>query len=135
MGDDVLFNKSEIIERCLKQVHLYYSKDPNRFRSDLLCQDAILLNIERACQATIDAAMRLIRLRNLGVPKETREAFDYLEAAKIISPKLATSLKKMVGFRNVAVHDYQKLNLDLVERLIKEDFPDLREFVSVLLKT
>jgi uncharacterized protein YutE (UPF0331/DUF86 family) len=134
MGDDVLLNKAEIIERCIRRVHEIFTGNSNNLKNDQTRQDAILLNIERACQGAIDAAMRMVKLKNLGIPKESRDAFEFLEKAKIITPELSQSLKKMVGFRNIAVHDYQKMNLDIVEALIRSDFPELREFVRLATK-
>ena len=57
-----------------------------------------------------------------------------LEAAGRLDPSLSTRLKKMVGFRNVAVHDYQKLNLDIVRRILAERLDDFLEFTRVLLR-
>ncbi len=134
MGDDVLVNKAEIIERCLKRIKEIYGKSPKNLLEDQLKQDAILLNTERACQATIDAAMRIIRQKKLGIPKESREAFTILEQAKIIDGPLATNLRKMVGFRNIAIHEYQELDLKLLQKVIEEDFTDIRAFVRVIVR-
>ena len=43
--------------------------------------------------------------------------------------------KKMVGFRNVAIHDYQKLNLDIVRRIIVEHLDDFLVFTRILLRS
>jgi uncharacterized protein YutE (UPF0331/DUF86 family) len=96
-------------------------------------QDAIILNLQRACESSIDAAMHLVRVHRLGVPQETREAFVLLEQAKLLDARLADRLRKMVGFRNVAVHDYQPLNLDIVRRIILEYLEDFLAFTRVLL--
>ncbi len=71
--------------------------------------------------------MRIVRMRSLGVPKETRQAFRLLEEAKLISPLLSASLQKMVGFRNVAIHDYQVLSLEVVDAVIRTRLADLLE--------
>lgn len=135
MPDDVIVNKCEIIERCLERVSQIYANNPNNLKVDQLRQDAILLNLERACQATIDLGMRWVRLRSLGVPKESRDVFTFLEAAHHISGDLANSLKKMVGFRNIAVHDYQALNLEVIQKLIESDFKDIKAFIRLALQT
>lgn len=96
--------------------------------------DDVLLNLQRACESSIDAAMHLVRIHRLGVPQETREAFDLLERAGHLDPSLATRLRKMVGFRNVAVHDYQKLNLDVVRAILVERLDDFLEFTRLLLR-
>ncbi|MSO82050.1 MAG: DUF86 domain-containing protein [Acidobacteria bacterium] len=78
--------------------------------------------------------MHLVRVHRLGIPQETREAFDVLEAAGRLDASLAVRLKKMVGFSNVAVHDYQKLNLDIVRHILVERLDDFLEFTRVLLR-
>jgi len=60
--DDVLLNKAGIIERCWRRVADEYAGTPSRL-VDQTHQDAIILNLERACQAAIDAAMYLVVLR------------------------------------------------------------------------
>jgi uncharacterized protein YutE (UPF0331/DUF86 family) len=98
-------------------------------------QDAIILNLQRACESSIDAAMHLVRVHRLGIPQETREAFDLLERASFIDAHLADRLRKMVGFRNVAIHDYQKLNLDIVRRIVVDHLDDFLTFTQVLLRS
>jgi uncharacterized protein YutE (UPF0331/DUF86 family) len=77
--------------------------------------------------------MHLVRIHRLGVPQETREAFELLQRAQIIDPRLADRLKKMVAFRDVAVHDYQRLNLDIVRQIIAQHLDDFLAFTRVLL--
>ena len=110
------------------------SDDDRHLVSDQTRQDAIILNLQRACESSIDAAMHLVRVHRLGIPQETREAFDLLERARIIEPPLADRLRKMVGFRNVAIHDYQKLNLDIVRRIIVDHLDDFLAFAQLLLR-
>ena len=134
MADDVLVNKAAAIERAVGRVREEYGTDDANLVANQTRQDAIILNLLRACESSIDAAMHLVRVHRLGVPQETREAFDLLEQAGRLDPSLAKRLRGMVGFRNVAVHDYQKLSLDVVRRIIVERLDDFLEFTRVLLK-
>jgi uncharacterized protein YutE (UPF0331/DUF86 family) len=132
--DDVILNKAEIIERCLKRVLEIYDGHPENLRTDQLRQDAIVLNLERACQAAIDLAMRWVRRKSLGIPKESRDAFTLLETAGHIPPPLAASLRRMVGFRNIAIHDYRELDVAVIEKMILANFSDLRELIRLVLQ-
>lgn len=134
MADDVLLNKAAAIERAVGRARQEYAGDDANLLQNQTRQDAIILNLQRACESSIDAAMHLVRVHRLGVPQETREAFDLLERAGHIDPSLATRLRKMVGFRNVAVHDYQKLNLDVVRSILVERLDDFLEFTRLLLQ-
>ena len=88
MADDVLLNKADTIEKCILRIEEIYSGNPANLRSDQNKQDAILLNLERACQASIDMAMRVVKLKRLGLPKESQDAFDLLKAAGLIDDQL-----------------------------------------------
>ena len=134
MADDVLLNKAAAIERAVRRVREEYGDDDSHLVSNQTRQDAIILNLQRACESSIGAAMHLVRVHRLGIPQETREAFDLLERARIIEPPLADRLRKMVGFRNVAIHDYPKLNLDIVRRIIVDHLDDFRAFAQLLLR-
>lgn len=134
MVSDVLLNKVAIIERCLGRVETEYRGHENELETDYTRQDSIILNLQRACEASIDAAMHLIRVRKLGVPQDSRDAFDMLGEAGLIAIPLRDRLKAMVGFRNIAVHDYRKLNLEVVRNIIEERLSDFREFGRVVLK-
>ena len=88
------------------------------------------MNLQRACEASIDLAMHLVRVTRAGLPQDTREAFDLLVAGGHLHADLAGRLKRMVGFRNVAVHDYQALNLAIVDTIVRERLDDLLAFAA-----
>jgi uncharacterized protein YutE (UPF0331/DUF86 family) len=47
----------------------------HEFEGSFTRQDAIVLNLQRACQACIDMANRMIKLQRLGYPKESKDSF------------------------------------------------------------
>lgn len=135
MADDVVLNKASIVERCLQRIQEEYEGDPANLRGDITRQDSIILNLQRACQATIDLAMHLVREHELGVPQESREAFALLDDAGHLDEELSGRLQRMVGFRNVAVHDYRELNLDIVQSIIERHLSDFTQFTERAVKT
>ena len=126
MPDDVLLNKCEIVERCLKRIQEDYEGHESELSDDFMRQDAILLNIQRMCQASIDLAMHVVRVRALGLPRESRGAFELLKSAQLMDAELADKMMKMVGFRNLAVHNYQAINLEIVHAIINQHLNDFR---------
>ncbi|WP_200890148.1 type VII toxin-antitoxin system HepT family RNase toxin [Geoalkalibacter subterraneus] len=76
-----------------------------------------------------------MRVRKLGLPQESREAFALLEKAGVLDGELSVRLQAMVGFRNVAVHDDQKLNLEIVKSILEEGLQAFRRFCGVLTRT
>lgn len=134
MADDVALNKAAIIERCLARIHQEYDGHEAELSTNLSRQDAIVLNVQRACEATIDAAMHLVRLYKLGLPQDSREAFTLLEDAGHLEADLAGHLRAMVGFRNIAIHDYRKLSLEILESILATRLGDLRRFARILVE-
>ncbi len=134
MVDDVVLNKTATIERCLARVRAEHAGDDRNLYDDLTKQDSIILNLQRACEAAIDLAMHLVAARRLGLPQESREAYDLLRDAGIVDGELADRLKAMVGFRNVAVHDYQRLNLDVVRAIVATRLDDFLAFTGAALR-
>lgn len=134
MPDDVVLNKAAIIERCVARVREEHAGDARNLTDNLTRQDSIILNLQRACEAAIDLAMHLVRERRLGIPQESRDAFDLLLQAGLIEAGLAGRLKRMVGFRNVAVHDYRKLDLQIVQKIVTDHLDDFLEFTRTVLR-
>lgn len=126
--DDVVLNKAAIIERCLARIGEVYDHDPKNLTDDPTKQDSIVLNLQRGVEACIDLAMHRVRQGRLGVPQSSRDAFDLLAKAGKLDMALAERLKRMVGFRNVAVHDYQALNVAILQSVVEKHLPDLQAF-------
>jgi uncharacterized protein YutE (UPF0331/DUF86 family) len=132
---DVVLNKKESIERCIKQVRKYYALPSDvPFEEDYIKQDAIAANLQRMAEQAIDLANHVIRKRKLGLPKDSRESFDLLARAGVIPPELAKKLKGMVGFRNIMVHEYQKLDLKIMKDVIENRLDDLIEFTNMVIR-
>ena len=132
---DIALNKKVSIERCLKQIRAYYSRASELpFPEDFLRQDAIAINMQRACEQCIDLANHVIKVRKLGLPKESRESFEMLAAEGIIPHDLATRLKGMIGFRNTLVHEYQRLDIDLMVDVIENHLDELIDYTNLILK-
>lgn len=113
--DDICFNKAAIMERCLRWVFAEFRADPSLGSPSHL--DALMLNLERACQAAIDLGMHLVARDHLGMPQDSADAFVLLHKAGRLTAETAIALKAMVGFRNVAIHEYQSLNLEVVKAI------------------
>lgn len=131
--NDVILNKTTTIERCVNRIHEVSAGNPKNLE-DFTKQDSIILNIQRACEASIDLAMHIVSERKLGVPKASREGFKLLQEAEIIDATLAKTLMNMVDFRKIAVHDYQALELDILEAILEKHIDDFKDFTKVVLK-
>ncbi|WMJ79352.1 DUF86 domain-containing protein [Clostridium sp. MB40-C1] len=132
MGNDVIYNKIQIIERCIKRIYEEYEDNPKNLEN-YTKQDSIILNIQRSCEAAIDLAMHVVSEKRLGIPQNSRDAFEVLQDNGLIDKNLMKKLKGMVGFRNIAVHNYQAVNLGIIKEIIEKHLTDLKEFTEVII--
>jgi uncharacterized protein YutE (UPF0331/DUF86 family) len=132
MSEETAAQKITSLQRCVSQARLALSTAGSEFKTNYLLQDAAVLNIIRACETALDLANMLIRKKRLGIPSESRESFGILVREHILEPGLGDRLQKMVGFRNLAVHRYRDLDLDIVQAVIQKNLDDLLDFARVM---
>jgi uncharacterized protein YutE (UPF0331/DUF86 family) len=130
---DIIVNKVQSIQRCIRRAREELELAGTGFREDYTRQDAAILNITRACEQALDLANHIIRTHKMGIPTSSRESFDLLERQGVIPNDLAVKLRKMIGFRNTAVHQYQQLNIDIVIEIIRSGLDDLIAFTDAII--
>jgi uncharacterized protein YutE (UPF0331/DUF86 family) len=126
--DDIILNKTESIRRCVERAREEYVADQSNFLKNFSRQDAAMMNIQRGCEQAIDLANHVVRLLKIGAPTNAKDSFDLLVTSKIIDNDLANKMCRMIGFRNNVVHEYQKINFDIVVAILEKNADDLLEF-------
>jgi uncharacterized protein YutE (UPF0331/DUF86 family) len=134
MADEVLVNKADIIEKCILRIRDVYQSDFENLSLDQTKQDSIILNLERACHASIDMALRKVKLSRLGLPKESREVFDLIHKAGLIDLDLLEKMHGLVGFRNTAIHNYTALDLNVVKAIVENHLDDFLDLSKALIR-
>lgn len=126
--DNVTFNKSSVIERSLRRMREEYLSNPDLDNYTHI--DAMILNIKRACQAAIDLAQHIVATKHLGIPQNSGDAFKLLNDNKIISRDIMVQMKGMTGFRNIAIHEYQELDMDILKSIATTGYTTLLDFLK-----
>ncbi len=134
MADDVILNKVASIERCMQRIAEEYKGHESDLKTNFTRQDAIVLNVLRACESAIDLAMHIVRKEKLGVPQSSRDSFGLLATNSWISKSLAENLMNMVGFRNIAVHNYRELNIEILKSILEQRLSDFTDFTKAVIK-
>jgi len=133
VNQDVLMEKAGNIRRCLKRIKDTTNLNPDTLR-DIDKQDIFVLNLQRAVQSTIDLAAHVVADESLGWAENLRDNFQLLYQANIIPDALNKSMQSMVGFRNIAVHEYQSLKLEILQKILTDYIDDLELFYQTILK-
>lgn len=130
----LFFAKISSIQRCLKRIQ-EVSQDKPESLDNLDVQEIVTLNLQRAIQGAIDLAAHVVADEGWGVPQELRENFDLLSQNDVLPDELTKRLRKMVGFRNIAVHEYATINIDILKSILMHNLQDIEEFYMSILRS
>lgn len=129
---DLVFEKVNRIQNCLQRIYKTVGGDITRLE-DYDIQDIVTLNLQRAVQLTIDLAAHVVRSNSLGMPQTLKENFQILYQNGVIDKDLKEKMERMVGFRNVAVHDYEAINPEILKSIFQNHLKDIEEFYSAMI--
>lgn len=129
---DVVLAKVATIQRCLKRIKDTTGLDPKSL-DDIDKQDIFILNLQRAVQAAVDLATHIVASEGLGLSDTIKDNFKLLKHAGIINEQLALRMQSMVGFRNIAIHDYQSIDKGILKSILANNLKDVEDFYTVVL--
>ena len=129
----ILFSKLDSLKRYVDRIRKKTPDTLDDLKLDLDHQDIIVLNLERAVQVCVDIAAYIIAEHDVQTPMSMSESFKSLKEIKIIDEKLMERMKKSVGFRNIAVHEYRSINWEIVYTIIQENLGDFQEYARQIM--
>lgn len=130
MDRQLIEEKLESLHRYVKRVETKCPETAEILATDWDLQDIIALNLSRAVHLCVDIGAHILSTTEAKAPATMAETFDILATQKILTLDLASRLKKAVGFRNIAVHDYQTVNWEIVHALCNHRLVDIKEFAQ-----
>jgi len=107
-----------------------FPADAAELQNSFDLQDIIALNLSRAVQLTVDIGSHIISTMNMPAPETMGQTFEILAQQNVLPVNVADQLKKSVGFRNIAVHNYEAINWQIVHSIVSEHLEDFTEFAK-----
>ena len=132
MDRGVIDDKLERLRRCIQRIEHKRPALLADLVADYDLQDILSVNLERAIQLCVDIAAHIIAAREISAPTTMAAAFESLQVLQVLSPELATSMKKAVGFRNIVVHNYQEIDWEIVFNICHHKLDDFRAFAQAI---
>ena len=130
---DIVLAKTGSIQKCLRRIKETTGNDPKSL-DNIDKQDIFVLNLQRAIEAAIDISAHIAASEGLGLATAIKDNFGFLKEAGIIDEDLLRKMQSMVGFRNIAVHDYQTINVAILKSILTQNLKDLEDFYTAVLK-
>ena len=128
MDQLILAEKIESLRRCVQRIEDKKPDNINLLVQSLDLQDILVLNLTRAVQLFVDIGSHIISSANKPSPQTMGEVFTTLNELCIITPDTCEQLKKAIGFRNIAVHNYEAINWEIVYAICQNSLQDFRRF-------
>ena len=125
---------NKIISKLQKlDEYIKYLKEVQKINKNQFVEDYHFFGLaERYLQLSIeillDVGKLLIVIKGLKRPEENQEIFSALRDEKIISEKLADNLMGVANFRNILVHDYEKIDREIVYEKLRNNLDDFENF-------
>lgn len=132
MDREVIEQKLASLQRCLQRVQAALPADVQELEADFDKQDIVSLNLSRAVQLTVDMGAHLLSQQAGASPTTMGQTFDLLAQQGVLDQGLASRLKKSVGFRNIAIHNYDQINWAIVHSIVKNHLGDFSEFARIM---
>ena len=130
MDSIILDKKIDSILCCLTRIEQRLPINEDEFLLDYDAQDVVVLNISRAVQLSVDIATHMLSSGNESVPKSMADSFTKSHRQGVISERVAEKMKKSVGFRNIAVHSYNDVDLSITYAIAKNHLKDFKEYIK-----
>lgn len=132
MDNLLVTEKLESIRRCIKRIEETLPTSVLELQSDADKQDILVLNLSRTVQLCVDIGSHLISASEQQAPSTMGETFSALESMEVVDSGLALTLKKAVGFRNIAVHSYQDIDWAIVYSICTKNLTDFKHFAKAI---
>ena len=127
---DLVYKKLAFIETCIAELHALARLDA--IDDDIREERFVVHTLQLAAQAAIDVASHIVSDERLGEPRTNAELFDLLQRAQWIDRDLSRSMRNLAGFRNVVVHGYEDVALEIVKDIVRNRLVDLVDYVAAV---
>lgn len=132
MDRAVIEQKLESLRRCVQRIEEKRPADVGELLKDADRQDIIALNLTRAVQLCVDIGAHILADLETKPPNTMGETFDKLAEAAVISMQVAQRLRKAVGFRNIAIHNYEAVDWRIVHSICHTRLDDFKAFARAV---
>jgi uncharacterized protein YutE (UPF0331/DUF86 family) len=124
--------KLEYLEEQLRILEPYRSESREKILESVEKRYTVERALQLSVEAILDASRLLVLVEGWAIPKNEPHALKLLSEHGVISKELSDRLLGAKGFRNVLVHEYQKIDPEKVNDYLQGGYPDLQEFAGAL---
>jgi len=130
MNTDIIYYKLEILKRYVDRMQSKIPESSTVLSGEPDIQDIILMNLQRSVKICVDIAAYILANSNIPPPMSMKDAFYQLNMLEIISKETSEKMQRSVGFRNIAIHEYDEIKWDVVYSILRHHMDDFKLFAK-----
>jgi uncharacterized protein YutE (UPF0331/DUF86 family) len=122
------------METYLSQIREYSKISVTAYKNDWKIQRIVERTLQILIELCIDIANHLISDKGMRLPTGYADTFKVLAENRIISKNLFKTMEKMAKFRNVVVHQYEKIEPLIVVSILHKNLDDFEKYKKAIVK-
>ena len=131
---DLIIAKAASVKKHLARLEAKRETNLEAFIKDIDRQDIVLFNLQMAIQNCVDIAAHIVGEEGFGLPGSTNELFYLLETNGYLPPEITEKMTRAIGFRDLMVHEYAKIDTEQIYLIAHEHLDDLNDYLVSIFK-
>lgn len=128
VDETLILRKLSELESYTEQIAEYKSLAAIEYQSDWKTQRVVDRTLHLMIEICIDISGHIISDRKFRIPDSYADGFRILHENGIVSDHLVESMVKMSKFRNIIVHQYEKVDPEIVIEILRKNIDDFQRF-------
>lgn len=129
----IIESKLRFLREYLSDLGEYESISLLDYKRSKKDQRFVERTLHLACESCMDVAAHIISRMGFREPRDNKDLFEILSENKIISEHVCSAMIKMSRFRNIIVHDYARIDPQIVVGILRKDLVDFKQFASEII--
>lgn len=130
----LILRKLSELEEYFGQIREFSSVSVEEYSADWKVQRIVERTLQIMIELCIDIAGHIISDRKLRVPVSYADTFTSLAEAGLLSPQLTELMEKMAKFRNIVVHQYERVDSEIGITILHRHLDDFLAFKDAVLQ-
>lgn len=130
----LLGRKIAQVDTYLGQIKEFAKISVNAYKNDWKTQRIVERTLQMLIELCMDIANHLISDKGMRLPTGYADTFGVLMENKVISKNLFKTMAKMAKFRNVVVHQYEKIDPVIVVSILHKNLNDFEKYKKAIIK-
>jgi uncharacterized protein YutE (UPF0331/DUF86 family) len=124
----------KLLNGYLRDLRNLQDVDAETYNDNLLIRRTVERTLQLAVEASLDIGQRIIARQGFRTPDDNKDVFVVLAEEGVIRKELLADLARMASFRNLIVHDYARIDNEIVYRILRERLDDFDRYAQAIVR-